>query len=239
MFGINIAYCSHIAGGHMKQFLLILTFSLAFTVAIFARAAAPTIHMVAAPISDLKYSSTSMIVKISGYMPNLCAASPRPVLTVTKDTGVLQLSVAAEMAGDVCMAVTMVGGTYELAFDIRSLKYDLADLHVDVNGIYRFLGPNGLQVAEVDFSQFSFEFPFATQKVAGGVFTVMNDGKLIVIVDKNTAFEVRSPFINLKKYIGHQIDVSGLVLENQKPSIGGGAIERPLFLLTGLNTTAH
>lgn len=221
----------------MKQFLLILTFSVTFTVAILARASAPAIHIVNAPIKEIKYSSSTMIVKISGSMPNLCAAAPRPTLSATKDPSVIELSVAAEMAGDVCMAVTMVGGSYELAFDILSLKFDLSELHVDVNGHYRIVSPNGAVIADVDFSKVSYEFPFASEKVSGGVFTVMNDGRYVVVVDQKTAFEVRSPFINLKKYVGHQIDVSGFVVKSQKPGFGGDEIERPLFLLTGLNTT--
>jgi hypothetical protein len=227
-----------VAGGHMKKFFILFAFTLVFTSAIFARAAQSNTHLVGTSIKSIAYNEKTMVVKISGFLPNLCAIAPRPTLIPTKNPRVIQLSVAAEMNGDVCMAVTMVGGTFELAFDIRSLKFDLADIHMDTEAKYEIVSTSGEKIAEIDFGQYAFDFPFATHKVSGGVFAVMNDGRVIVKAEQGQDIEVRSPFINLKKYIGRQIDVAGFVVKGQHPALGNNEIERPIFLLTGLNTTA-
>jgi hypothetical protein len=221
-------------GGTMKT--LLISISIVTTTLLTAVSFASP-RIVSAPVRAVSYDQNSMIVHVSGVMPNLCASAPHPILQATAIEGALKLSVVAEMQSDVCIALAMVGGDYELAFDVRSLKNDLADLHINANRAYRIIAPNNSLVADVDFGKVSVEYPFATHKVAGGVFTVMNDGRYVVVVDKNTAFEVRSPFINLNKFMGHHVDVSGFVVTEQSYGIGNPQIERPLFLLTGLNTT--
>ncbi len=222
----------------MKQFAIIFTIAVALTVSIFAKAS-NEIRAVEVGIQSVKFDETTMIVKIVGNLPNLCTASPQPILKLTKDSSVLELTVDAKMHGDVCVSVAMVGGVYELAFDIRSLKSDIEQLKIDTNAKYKIIASNGTFVAEIDFSKFANEFQFATHQVNGGTFAVLNDGRYMIVVDQATSVEVRSPFINIKKYLGQHVDVTGFVVNSQKPVIVGDQIEKPLFLLTGLNTISH
>lgn len=222
----------------MKQFLIIFAVAAVLTASIFARAANET-KAVDVAIQKVNFNANTMIVKVAGHLPTLCAASPRPELRLTKEAGVLELAIEAKQHGDICISVAMVGGVYELAFDIRSLKYDIEQLKLDTAGTYKIVASNGEFVAEVDFGKIAFEFPFATHEVSGGEFQVMNDGRYMIVIDASTSVEVRSPFISLNKYVGKHIDLSGIVIKSQNPVIGGGQVEKPLFLLTGLNTTTH
>jgi hypothetical protein len=202
---------------------------------------APKTHMVPVSVESLNFDQTNMMVTASGTMPNPCTAAPRPELRQTSKNAVLQLVVNGEMAGDVCVAVDMVGNSYELAFDIRSLKFNLSDINADTNGVYTIIGPNGKVLTEIDFSKVAFDLPFASHQMSDSKLAVMNDGRVVVAAGNSATFEVRSPFIDLKKYVGHTVDISGIVVDAHSSdfSLGRSQIERPLFLLTGLNTTTH
>jgi len=202
---------------------------------------APVSHLVPVAVQKLNYDTESMMVTASGVMPNLCTAAPRPELRATANSSVLQLVVNGEMNGDVCMALALVGNSFELAFDIRSLKFNLADLHLDSDGTYKIIGADGKLVAIVDFGKVPFDQPFASHQISNAKLALTENGSIIAVASDSTSVEVRSPIIDLKKYIGRPVDMSGLVVNAHSDdfSTGRSQIERPLFLLTGLNTTTQ
>jgi hypothetical protein len=105
-------------------------------------------HTVPVNVQEISYNSSTMMVTASGMLPNVCTAAPQPELRATSTPNTLELYVQGTMNSDNCIDLAVVGNSFELAFDIRSLKFNIADLHLNPEATYRIVGAIGF-IAEV------------------------------------------------------------------------------------------
>jgi hypothetical protein len=221
----------------LKKIAILLISAAVFTFSILSRAEGISRDLIA-PIKTIQYDAESMILKITGNLPNRCTAAPRPSLSLmNSDQKVLLLQVVATTTSEFC--IDILGSPYELAFDIRSLKHNLIELNINPNEEYVIITKSGWSET-INFEEVPFNKSFATMKIAGGVFEVENGGKYVVVVDDEQAFVVKSTAINLDMYVGAEVEVQGHVLNKRTPGTSFGSNdEKPLFLVTGINTTSH
>jgi hypothetical protein len=188
--------------------------------------------------AQVEYNADTMVVKVTGNLPNLCVVAPRPQLALTEKANVLALEVKADASTDNC--IETVGVQYQLGFDIRSLKFDLEALKIDTDATYTILANHGTLAMTVDFSKVPYTRPFATNIVPHGVLTVENDGRFTIAVSESEAFSVKSPIIDLHKFIGQPVSLEGHVVNVRGTSvINDPSVAKQVLLVTGLSSTQH
>jgi hypothetical protein len=211
----------------MKKLILLFIIALAVTTSIFANAGS-RILPINVPIKSAQYDVDSMIVQLSGYLPTRCAASPHPTLRLDEKTGDLILVVEAFGDNSACMMMTVVGGKFDLAFDIRALKSTLVELSLNTEGTYTIRTADSKISAQINFGQVPTATPYATASLDTGVIQAHENGSLVV-VSKNDSIEISSPFISAEKYVGKRVEVQG----------HAAGVNKPIFIVTGINTTAY
>lgn len=226
-------------GGSMKKLILLFIIALAVTSSIFANAGNRVLP-INVPIKSAQYDESSKIVYLTGYMPTRCAASPHPTLQLDEKTGDLILVVEAFGDKSACMLMTVVGGKFDFAFDIRALKTTLVELSLDTEATYKIRTADNSIVTEINFGQVPTATPYATTSVESGVIQAFENGTL-AIVSNNESYEISSPFISADKYIGQRVEIQGHVVEQQNADASPTSqdVNKPLFIVTGINTTAY
>ncbi|OFZ19519.1 MAG: hypothetical protein A2Z20_06365 [Bdellovibrionales bacterium RBG_16_40_8] len=190
-------------------------------------------------IGSIGFEPDSMVVRVQGVLPTRCTTYPHPKLTKTDSDSVLILRIAAETTAELCML--MLGGDYDLAFDIRSLKFDLENLGLDPDATYTILTEDYSFSVEVNFAEVQLNLPYSSKHIFGKILTVENDGRYAVAVSSSEILNVNSPFIDMNKYVGEAVEVMGHVVKARTPSLGvsAAANSSPTYLITGISTIAH
>ncbi len=132
----------------MNKIIFLITLSVSLTVAALSRADVLP-RIVTVQTTNIDYDATSMTILVSGYLPTQCVVTPRPKLSASSNPDVLILSVVGEDHSQFC--TMMLGGGFELAFDIRSLKFDLIELSLDPEATYKIIKEDGTFIADVAF----------------------------------------------------------------------------------------
>lgn len=218
----------------MRKLILLFAAAAAFTITIMARAD----MTVPLPTKSIHYSPETMVLTVTGNLPNQCAASPRPILNASEHPNILVLNFVATQVEEQC--ITLLGGAYDLAFDIRSLKSHLVEIGANPESTYKIISRDGSFTEVVDFSKV-LTTSYSTQEIIGGVFVNQATGQYIVSVSPTEFFELNSPFINVEKYIGKKVELQGHLLKIRTPEVGARKMipPQPSFLVTGINTTAY
>lgn len=200
--------------------------------------AAPSLNTVKVSIQDIQYSDSTMMVEIAGLMPHKCAAMPHPELSTTDTPNSLVLGVKAYATNDVC--ALQVGGQYHLAFDIRSLKFELERLNLNPEGEYKIVSSNKQFAIVIDFRQIPFTLPYASESLLGEVRFVPSQNKF-VLVTEDQVFNMNSPIIDLQKFAGQRFELQGHVLKQRivRAPLINGRNEPVSLLVTGINTTSY
>jgi hypothetical protein len=223
-------------GNFMKRIIFLLTFSIVFTASFVAKAD-QTVREIGVPTSNIQFEQESMTVTLNGLLPTRCVTSPHPVLSKTNEANVLELTVAGFQSSGMCMS--MIGGQYELAFDIRSLKYEIQKLTLNPEASYKIVSADRSFDVTVDFSQAPFNMNFSTENVIGGIFTSDTNGGVAIELLNHEVIPVNSPFIDMENYLGKIVEVQGHLLKTHTPIFPDGRKESSRALLvTGINLTA-
>jgi len=227
-----------ITGDVMKQFFLLLTISITVAASVLVRADEAYRREIIVPIQHVEYLDQSMTVKLSGYLTSPCLSEPRPGLSLSEDNTTLILDVIATQRGQICAAV--IANQYDLAFDVRTLRSDIIALNLNPDAQYKITTRDGRLSIDVDFNVASVANNYTTQQIAGNIFAVENSGKFVVVVSPELAFEVKSPFIEMAKYVGAKVTIQGRLVSSRKPGAIFDHSLQPLaatILLTGINTS--
>lgn len=227
---------AHAIGGVMYKVIFLFLFSSVLTFTSFLYAATLP-QKVSVPLESIKFNDASMTVKLRGILPNRCAVSPQPLLLKSKEDGVLILDIVADNFAEAC--ITLVGGKFELAFDIRSLKFNLVDLNLDPNATYKIITADGALDVIVNFGKSVFNRPYSSTEIFGSVFAVENNGQFVVAVSPTEAFQMKSPFIDMSAYVGKTVQVQGHVVNITNPGLKMNHSDAPTILVTGISTTVH
>ncbi len=201
---------------------------------------AANLHPATISNAQFQFHPDSMIMQISGRLPNPCAYEPHPVLVRTQNPHILALTVAVKQSAGEC--IDMVGGSYQLAFDVRSLKFDLIRLHLNTNADYNIVAENGAINFNINFSNIPFTRPFATDVIQNAVLTAGQNGTFIASTPGGKQLVMDSPLINLNQFKGQNVEVEGYLLNITRPgfSLTQSVTDQPtLMLVTGLTSTSN
>ncbi len=218
-------------------FLLVISMIVTWATISFA-AMLPANNNVIVQNAQFSYNPQSMIVNVSGRLPNPCVASPHPILVRTAQPNTLMLEIQAQREGNMC--IQMLGGYYQLGFDARALKFNIANLQLNPNADYTIVTNSGLSL-NIDFAKIQFTRPFATTVVPQGYLTVQA-GNMIVTAANGSQFVVDSPLINLQKFVGQTVELEGHVINVDRPVFSltdASANEPSLMLVTGLSNASN
>ncbi len=150
------------------------------------------------------------------------------------------LSVEARLAPGMCAQA--LGGLYQLGFDVRSLKFNIADLQLNPNASYHIVTADKSISLNIDFSKIPFTRPFATNIVSHALLTVDRAGNYVVVSNNRTQLVVDSPLINLNNFVGHTVELEGHIINVDRPvySLTHFSSTAPsLILVTGLSNTSN
>ncbi len=134
----------------MQKFFLLMTLSFGIAASFLARAATIDTGESRTQVTYAEYDQVNKVLMVQGQLSTPCMNSPRPLLSPSGKEGVLILDVVAKQTRLLCSAV--LGNEYELAFEIRDLKYDLAEMNLDPEGRYTIITRNAELFVEIDFS---------------------------------------------------------------------------------------
>ena len=190
--------------------------------------------------AQFSFDKNSMTIEVTGRLPNLCAVEPHPVLQPTAQPNTLMLSVEARLAPGMCAQA--LGGFYQLGFDVRALKFNIANLQLNPNGTYRIVTADKSISLNIDFSKIPFTRPFATNIVSHARISVDQAGHFVVVNNNKTQLVVDSPFINLNNFVGHTVELEGHIINVDRPvySLTHFSNNDPsLILVTGLSNASN
>lgn len=224
-------------GGHMKALKFITSI---ISVLIFSHYAHAlnSLRPVNAPIKHISIDQQNLTVRIVGELPNECSIMPQPTLSTEGSEGQLLLSVTAYQMTDLC--ANRVGVAFDLAFDIRSLKFNIEELNLDPNASYKIVSKDGSASILFDFRDVPFTLPYASDVLVGDLQKIESENKY-VLVTSDQVLEVNSPIIDLNNHLGDRVEVQGHILNLR--IAGTSLIKREqtpsTFLITGINTTSY
>ncbi len=203
--------------------------------------AAPSLQKINVNLQHIQYDEATMMVEMSGLLPHKCAAMPHPSLTATAETAenhTLILGVRAYSFNDIC--ALQMGGDYRLAFDIRSLKFELERMNLDPNAEYKIVSSNKEFAITINFKDVPFTLPYASDSLIGEIrFSESQNQFLLVTAEK--VFQMNSPIIELEKYAGKRLELQGHVLKQRimRAPFATSREELASLLVTGINTTSY
>lgn len=226
-----------VRGNKMKKLVFIATLSALITLSLMAKAENLP-RTVSLQTDNVQFDPGSMIVNADGNMPTQCVVSPRPTLSKTNSDNTLLLSIVGADYSQSCMM--MLGGPFKLAFDIRSLKFEIAALGLDPEATYKIITEDGSLAATVHFGSSPMNRPYATDSAVGGIFAAENGGSTVIIISDTERLVLNSPFIDVLKFIGKRVEVQGHIVKARMPNanISSDATVPPALLVTGISTTA-
>ncbi|MCB0351096.1 MAG: hypothetical protein KDD38_07920 [Bdellovibrionales bacterium] len=221
----------------MNKIIFLVTLSALLTLSIFAKAEIQP-RIVSVPMTNMNYDNESMTLELMGYLPTQCVVSPQPKLSATKLSNVLMVTVVGSDFSENCTMA--IGGAYQLAFDIRSLKYNIVELNLDPEATYKLITQDGSEIATVAFGETPLVRPYATHHAVGAVLAVENDGRATIVLPSNEVLHLNSPFINVAPFVGQHVEVQGHMVKYHTPgtSLKPMATTPQTIIVTGINTTA-
>jgi hypothetical protein len=217
----------------MKNFILLFLLALALTTSFFAQAGEQT-SLVNVPIGRIQFDEESRTLVIQGVLPSACAVTPHPVLVASDNKQELILKVAAYEPSGVCM--TVLGGKYELAFDISALKSNIAEIGLNPDAFYTIRATKYFSI-DVDFSKLAVQQPFASEALREVQLRFDEKNQLVTFNDGNV-LTLSSPFIAAEKFIGQSVDVQGHVIHSKTTGFDFSeprVQSKPIFIVTGIS----
>ncbi|MEQ1663742.1 MAG: hypothetical protein ABL927_00025 [Bdellovibrionales bacterium] len=180
-------------------------------------------------INKITFDKETNLVRIEGLLPSRCTASPRAKLVITKNPEVLILDVVANQSIQPCIAI--VGSSFELVFDLRTLSSDLIENEVNLSMDYKIISRDGTFFTVMNFSNFVLEIPENSSQLIQGAYAVENDGNPVVILSNDMVLQVVGPK-KIQEIIHNstsKIEVQGYVLDLKKPK----------FFVIGFNAATY
>lgn len=222
----------------MKKIFVILAVFITAELSMAANISSHEYH-VDAPTQYLSFDEETLIVTATGALPNRCAKTPHPELFTTSESNVLILKIVATQSSEKCLA--MIGGQFDLAFDIRSLKFNLIEMNLDPEAIYKIESENQKFSQIIDFSQAPLNITYSSETLMGDVVSSESPEALSIVLPNYQVVSIKSPYIDVEAYKGKTVEVQGHLLKSRKPGFNFGSAQKsePSFLITGINTTTY